>query len=114
VLRIAARYSDPPTSSKSCRFFSSQDHRVHGPVLLVELYQDVEDDLVVGLVEGLAVDDLHDLPDHLLVEHHRGEQAHLRLNGVGRQPVELAGDGRVDELTQGGGLLTLADAPSVG
>ena len=76
--------------------FLAHDDGVDGAVLLVELEQDVEEDLVVGLVERVAVHDLDDVADHLLVEHHRGQQAHLRLDRVGRELVELAGDGRVD------------------
>ena len=66
-------------------------------VVLLTTYD--EDDLMIRLEERLAIDDLHDLPDHFLIEHHRSEQAHLRFDGVWGKLVELPGDGRINELS---------------
>ena len=40
--------------------------------------------------------------DHLPIQHHRREQAHLGLDRVRRQPIKLRRDGRIDELTHDG------------
>ena len=82
----------PPISSSSLPLdqLLAHDHRIDGAVLLVELDQDVEDDLVIGLEERFAIDDLHDLPDDVFVEHHRRQQAHLRFDRMRRQTVERA------------------------
>ena len=67
------------------------EHGVDRPVLLVQLDQDVKNDLVIRLKKRIPLDDLNDIADHLLIQHHRRQQAHLRLDRVRRQLVELIG-----------------------
>ncbi len=67
------------------------NHRINGPVLLVKLQQNVEDDLMIGLEKSVPIHDLDDRPDHLFVEHHGGQQRHLRRDVVRRELVELPG-----------------------
>src|SRR5204862_4004921 len=73
--------------------FFAKDHAVDGTILLVKLDDDVENDLVVGLIEGLAIDDLHDLTNHVLVEHHGRQQAALGVDGAGGKSIKLSGEG---------------------
>ncbi len=78
--------------------FLADDDRVDGAVLLVELDEDIVDDLMIRLEERVAIDDLDDVADHLLIEHHRCDQAHLRLDRVRREFLKLAGEGCINEL----------------
>ena len=77
------------------------DHRVDRAVLLVKLDQNVINDLMIGLVKRLAIDDLHDIADHLLVEHHRSDEANFRFDRMRRQAIKLAGLIRIDQLAHG-------------
>jgi hypothetical protein len=63
--------------------FLAEDDGVDGSVLFVEFEEDVEDDLVVGLEEGVAIDEGDDVADGLFIEHHGGEEAHFGFEGVG-------------------------------
>src|SRR5690349_817193 len=74
-----------------------QDDRINGAVLLVQFHQNIEKNLVISLIKRLAVDDLDDISDHLLVEHHRSDEAALGVDSAGRKSIELTGK-RIGEL----------------
>ena len=78
--------------------FLEQNDRVDRPVHLVQLHEHVEDDLVIGLIERVAVDHSNDFADHLFFEHHRGQEAHFGFDGMGRKTVELAGQTGINQL----------------
>ena len=75
--------------------------QINRAVLFVQLHDDIENDLMIGLIKRFAIDDLHDVADHLLVEQHRSQHAHLGFDIVRREFVELASESRIDELTHG-------------
>src|SRR5262249_12292423 len=79
----------------------AENNRVDKAVLLIQLYEHIENDLVICLKERIAIDDLNRLANDFLFEHHRGEQAHLALDRRRGKAIELPGDGRIDELIHG-------------
>ena len=75
--------------------FIAKDDCVDGPVLFVELYQHIENDLVIGLKKGFAVDDLHSLADDVFFKHHRRQQGTFQLR------LNAAATGRIAGATEG-------------